>query len=97
MSLALFDAMFGSKARARVIRFFLLNTEGEYAVLDVTAKILLPRADVAREVNKLLKLRMIIEKTRKGKKVYVTNTEFPFYTELKSLASKLNVHAQSQV
>lgn len=97
MSLALFDAMFGSKARARVIRFFLLNTEGEYAVLDVTAKIMLPRADVAREVNKLVKLRMITEKIRKGKKVYVTNMEFPFYTELKSLASKLNVHAQSQV
>lgn len=95
--MALFDAMFGSKARARVIRFFLLNTEGEYAVLDVTAKIMLPRADVAREVNKLIKLRMIVEKVRKGKKVYITNIEFPFYTELKSLASKLNVHAQSQV
>jgi hypothetical protein len=44
MSLALFDAMFGSKARARVIRFFLLNTEGEYSVLDVTAKIMLPQS-----------------------------------------------------
>ena len=97
MSLAVFDAMFGSKARARVIRFFLLNTEGEHSVLDVTAKIMLPRADVAREVAKLTKLRMITEKLRKGKKLYVTNTEFPFYTELKSLASKLNVHAQSQV
>lgn len=89
--------MFGSKARARVIRFFLLNTEGEYAVLDVTAKILLPRVDVAREIHKLTKLGMVLEKSRKGKKVYVTNTAFPFYTELKSLASKLNVHAQSQV
>lgn len=89
--------MFGSKARARVIRFFLLNTEGEYAVLDVTAKILLPRVDVAREIHKLTKLGMVLEKSRKWKKVYVTNTAFPFYTELKSLASKLNVHAQSQV
>ena len=27
--------------------------------------------------------------------MYVTDTEFPFYTELKSLASKLNVHTYS--
>lgn len=97
MSLALFDAMFGSKVRARVIRFFLLNVGAEYSVLDVTAKILLPRADIAREINKLVKLKMILEKVRKGKKVYVTNVDFPFYVELKSLASKLNVHVQSQV
>ena len=97
MSLVLFDAMFGSKARARVMRFFLLNAEGEYAIADVVAKILLPRPDIVREINKLVKLRMITEKVRKGKKVYVTNIEFPFYTELKSLVSKLNVHAQSQV
>ncbi len=97
MSLALFDAMFGSKVRARVIRFFLLNVGAEYSILDVTAKILLPRADIAREINKLVKLKMILEKIRKGKKVYVTNVDFPFYIELKSLASKLNVHVQSQV
>ncbi|MBP5993944.1 MAG: hypothetical protein KA731_03515 [Candidatus Moranbacteria bacterium] len=97
MSLILFDALFGSKARARVIRFFLLNAEGENSVVDVTAKIMLSRTDVAREVNKLAKLKLITEKARKGKKVYTTNTDFPFYTELKSLVSKLNVHAQSQV
>lgn len=97
MSLVLFDALFGSKVRARVIRFFLLNAEGDFSIADVTAKILLSRPDVVREVNKLTKLKLVVEKSRKGKKVYATNTDFPFYTELKSLVSKLNVHAQSQV
>lgn len=97
MSLILFDSLFGSKTRSRVIRFFLLNVEGDFSISDVTEKIMMPRADVVREMNKLAKLRMIFEKTRKGKKVYKMNTEFPFFTELKGLVSKLNVHAQSQV
>lgn len=97
MSLILFDSLFGSKARARVIRFFLLNTEGDHSATEVTEKIMMNRTDVVREMNKLAKLRMIIEKSRKGKKVYTTNMDFPFYTELKGLVSKLNVHAQSQV
>lgn len=97
MSLALFDTLFGSKARARLLRFFLLNPGAEFGATDVSQKTLVPRKDIAREILKLVKMKFLIEKVRKGKKVYIINENFPFHTELYSLVSKLNVHAQSQI
>ena len=97
MSLALFDALFGSKARSRLIRFFLLNPGQDFNVAEVTEKTLIPRLEVSRELVRLKKIKMIYEKSRKGKKCFIVNEQFPFYLELKNLVSKLNVHAQSQV
>jgi hypothetical protein len=97
MSLTLFDTLFGSKARARLLRFFLLNPGTEWSSIDVSAKTLVPRKDIAREIIKLVKMKFLIEKLRKGKKVYVLNESFPFHVELQSLVSKLNVEAQSQI
>jgi hypothetical protein len=97
MSLALFDTLFGSKSRSRLIRFFLLNPEGEFTAAEVSEKTMIPKADTSRELVRLSKMKLVIGKNRKGKKFFVVNEEFPFYVELKSLVSKLNVHAQSQV
>ena len=97
MSLVLFDTLFGSKARARLIRFFVLNPGVEFTTADVAEKILVPKTDVSRELLKLTKMKFVFERSRKGRRVFIVNEAFPFYTELKSLVSKLNVHAQSQV
>jgi len=97
MSLALFDTLFGSKARARALRFFLLNPDVEFSSADVAEKTLVSRKDIAREILKLVKMKFLIEKTRKGKKFYILNQDFPFHPELHSLVSKLNVEAQSQI
>ncbi len=97
MSLALFDSLFGSKARSRLIRFFLLNPGTEFSTADISDKTLVARSEASRELVRLAKMKLVIEHTRKGKKFFSVNEDFPFYTELKSLVSKLNVHAQSQV
>lgn len=97
MSLALFDMLFGSKARARLIRFFLVNPGVEFLVSEVAEKTLIARPDIVRELARLTKMKLLFERSRKGKKCFIVNEEFPFYTELKSLVSKLNIHAQSQV
>ena len=97
MSLVLFDALFGSKARARLIRFFLLNPGVEFSTAVVAEKTLIPKPEATRELVRLAKMKLVVEHMRKGKKQFVVNEDFPFYTELKSLVSKLNVHAQSQV
>lgn len=97
MSLAIFDTLFGSKARARLIRFFLVNPGTEFSASEVVEKTLISRPDVARELARLTKMKLLFERSRKGKKCFVVNEEFPFYAELKSLVSKLNIHAQSQV
>jgi hypothetical protein len=97
MSVALFEALFGSRPRARLIRFFTMNPEVEFSVADIVEKTLLSRVDVQREVKRFAKIKFVVEKSRQGKKLYVSNTDFPFYLEMKSLVSKLNVNAQSQV
>lgn len=97
MSLALFDTLFGSKARARLIRFFLLNPGSEFGTAEISEKTMISRLETSRELMRLSKMKLVLEKARKGKKYYIVNEDFPFYTELKSLVSKLNVHAQSQV
>ncbi len=97
MSVALFEALFGSRPRARLIRFFTMNPEAEFSVTDISDRTFLSRSDVLREVKRLAKMKFVTEKSRQGKKVYVSNTDFPFYLEMKTLVSKLNVNAQSQV
>lgn len=97
MSLALFDTLFGSKARSRLIRFFLLNPGVEFSALEVSEKTLISRPEASRELVRLAKMKLVIERARKGRKCFIVNEDFPFYTELKSLVSKLNVHAQSQI
>lgn len=97
MSLAVFDTLFGSKARARLIRLFIVNPGTEFTVAEAADKTLISRDDVSRELARLFKMKLVFERSRKGRRCFVVNEEFPFYTELKSLISKLNVHAQSQV
>lgn len=97
MSVALFESLFGSRVRARLIRFFAMNPDGEFFVSDIADKTLLPKTDVSREAKKLAKMKFIHERTRQGKNYYVSNTEFPFYMELKTLVSKLNVNAEASV
>lgn len=97
MSLVIFDALFGSKARARLIRFFLLNPGVEFTTAAVSEKTLISKLETTRELARLEKMKFVVEHSRKGRKQFVVNEYFPFYIELKSLVSKLNVHAQSQV
>lgn len=74
-----------------------MNPEGEFSIVDVAEKTMLSKTDVSREVKRLAKMKFVTEKSRQGKKMYVSNTDFPFYLEMKTLVSKLNVNAQSQV
>ena len=97
MSVALFEALFGSRVRARLILFLAMNPDGEFFVSDIADKTLLPKTDVSREARKLAKMKFIHERSRQGKNYYVSNTEFPFYVELKTLVSKLNVNAEASV
>ncbi|MEP7162528.1 MAG: hypothetical protein ABI747_02065 [Candidatus Moraniibacteriota bacterium] len=97
MSVVLFEALFGSRTRARLIRFFAMNPEAEFSIADIANTTLLPRGDIQRETKRLAKIKFVTEKTKKGRCYYTANANFPFAIELKSLVSKLNVNAQSHV
>lgn len=88
------ESLFGSKAKTRIIRFFLLNSGEVFSADDIAKRNLLKSNEVRREINNLVKIKFLTERNKKGKKVYFANVGFPFYAELKSLFSKANVFPQ---
>jgi hypothetical protein len=90
------ETLLGSKAKTRILRFFLINTETEYSVADVAQKNMLTLASVRKEINELKKIKFLIEKTKKGSKCYILDQEFYFYSELKSLFAKSSASPESK-
>jgi hypothetical protein len=92
----IFEVLFGSKARVRLLRFLLLNSEKEFTLEEVLTKTLLRKSEATKEINQLKKIKLVSERSKKNKKVLAVNAQFPFYVELKSLFSKSDIDAQSK-
>ncbi|KKQ53619.1 MAG: putative transcriptional regulator [Parcubacteria group bacterium GW2011_GWD2_38_11] len=90
------EALFGSKAKTRILRFFLLNCEKEYSVADIAKKNMLAAASVRKEIGELKKIKFLIEKTKKGTKYYTLDQDFCFHSELKSLFAKSTASPESK-
>ena len=86
----IFSQLFDSKARARLLKFFMLNDNHEYPQDEVVRKNKLVSAQVARELTRFEKMRLVTQRIRRGKKYFRTNKDFVFYPELKSLVVKSN-------
>jgi hypothetical protein len=92
----IFETLFGSKAKVRMLRLFLLNAEKEFSAEEIAEKTLLRKAESTRELHQFVKIKLVHERTRKGKKVYATNPNFPFFVELHGLFAKSDVDVQSK-
>ena len=90
------ETLFGSKAKTRILRFFLLNSEREYSTQEIAKKNMLTLASVRKEVNELKKIKFLLEKTKKGAKYYTLDQEFSFHSELKSLFAKSTASPESK-
>jgi len=88
------EILFGSKSRARMMRFFILNNSQEYAFADVVSKNLLNSPEARKELKAFKKADFVKERTKKGKKFYHTNINFPFYQELERLVIKSDIFPQ---
>lgn len=88
------EILFGSKSRARMMRFFILNNSQEYAFTDIVAKNLINSSEARKELKAFKKADFVKERTKKGKKYYHTNINFPFYQELERLVIKSDIFPQ---
>jgi hypothetical protein len=88
------EILFGSKSRARLMRFFILNNSQEYILADIITKNILNSAEARKELKAFKKAEFIKERNRKGKKYYQTNINFPFYQELERLVIKSDIFPQ---
>lgn len=88
------EALFGSKARTRTLRFFILNPEKEFTLSEIGHKNMLAPVQIRKELNNLAKIKFVNVKSKKGEKYYSLNSEFHLYGELKSLIAKSNTSPQ---
>lgn len=88
------EALFGSKAKARLLRFFLQNPDQEYDFSEILRRNMLKSALAKKELENLVRIKFAIRRSRKGKKYYTLNQDFNFYPELKNLIAKSNVYPQ---
>jgi phage pi2 protein 07 len=86
----IFSQLFESRVKARLIKFFMLNDKREYSQQEVVQKNKMSSVQVTKELNRFEKMKMIIVRTKKGKRFFQTNTGFIFYPELKNLVVKSN-------
>jgi len=90
------EAIFGSKEKMRLLRFFLQNPEHEYEIGDIAQRNMLVVKKMKKELVNLVKIKFVLTKTKKGKTQYLLNQNFVFYPELKSLIAKDNIFPQSR-
>ena len=88
------EFLFGSKIKARMLRFFLMNPDQEFGIVDVSAKNMIRGTQVRSALNEFVRNKFIIERKKSGKKYYTLNQKFPFLIELKNLFVKSNIYPQ---
>lgn len=86
----IFSQIFESRTRARLMKFFMLNDSSDFSVTEIVRKNKLTFQQVSRELARMERLKMIIPRSKKGKRYFHTNVDFIFYPELKSLVVKSN-------
>lgn len=88
------ENLFGSRERARLLRFFLQNPEKEFDLKEIARRTMLNNFAAKREILNLAKIKFILIRVRKGKTFYILNQNFNFYPELKNLIAKSNIYPQ---
>ncbi len=88
------ENLFGSREKARLLRFFLQNPEKEFQFQEIINKTMLRSLATRKELNVLLKIKFVLLRKKKNKILYVLNQNFDFYPELKNLIAKSNVYPQ---
>jgi len=88
------EFLFGSKTKARLLRFFLMNPDQEFRTADISEKNMLKLSQTRNALNELKRNRFALERKKGGKKFYILNQKFPFLVELKGLFIKSNIYPQ---
>ncbi len=86
------ETLMGSKSRARVMRFFVLNPGKQFTTSDVREKTQVTPTEVRKNVTALQKIGLIRVVSKNGKKHYILNESFVYYVELRNLFVKSNVY-----
>jgi hypothetical protein len=88
------ENLFGSRERARLLRFFLQNSEQTFGFKEIIKKNMLRRSKTKKELANLTKIKFILKRIKNRNIFYQFNPNFNFCPELKNLIAKANVYPQ---
>ncbi|MBN2087629.1 hypothetical protein JW758_04745 [Candidatus Peregrinibacteria bacterium] len=81
-------ALFSSNTRIKLLNTFLLNTEEEFFIRELTRKLDEQINSIRRELDNLKKIGLLRSKVRNRKKYYYVNKEFVIFEELRDILIK---------
>ena len=70
------EFLFGSKTKARLLRFFLMNPDQEFKTADISEKNMIKSSQTRSALNEFKRNRFILERKKSGVKYYVLNQNF---------------------
>ncbi len=88
------EVLMGSRSRARIMRFFVLNPGKEFLFAEIREKTQTSLGDARREIAAFEKIGLVSVGTRDRKKIYSINEGFVYFNELRNLYVKSNVYPQ---
>ncbi|RJO61905.1 ArsR family transcriptional regulator [candidate division WS5 bacterium] len=84
----MYEKLFGSKTRAKLLSLFLNNADKSYYVREITRTINEQINSVRRELANLKSLDIVVSQSKKGKLYYKANKKSDLYSELKKIFAK---------
>ena len=95
--LEILEKLFNSKARVRLLRFFLNHPREKFLLPEISLRVKINSKSVRKEVNNLIKTGFLKIKQINKKKYYFTNPKFILYDELKDLIFKGNPASNKEI
>lgn len=86
----MYDTLFGSKTRVKLLTLFLANPGHAFYVREITRQIEEQINSVRRELLNLKAIGLVRSTEKRGKVYYEVNQKFEFYPELKKMFDKAN-------
>lgn len=83
--------LLGSKARVRLLRFFLLNTDMELSAPEIAKRLMVTPKALRKELTVLTRIEFLLTKKTKGVKLFRANTDFVFRRELITLLERATI------
>src|SRR5690349_4940415 len=85
----MFDQLFGSKTRVKLLSLFYNNPERPFYVREITRKVNEQINSVRRELQNLLTIGIVKSVSQSNRLYYEVNTKYKFHNELQSIFSRI--------
>lgn len=96
LMLIMLKQLFTSQTRAKLLTLFLVNTEEEFFVRELTRKLHEQINSIRRELDNLKKIGLLKSRVKNRKKFFVVNKNFIFFPDLRNIILK-SLHSPDSV